>query len=393
MLDQDYFTEPKVSMALHHDHRLCLSGRGLRRRGSVLVLGLILTIGVISVAALSLDLGYVRLVQLELRRSADAVAMAGCWDLFEQYQYAGGSEYQIESIHGACNEIAHRNSVGETYAALDATDLQVGRYELDGSWTTNSGLPANAVQVVLRRDESVNGELPLFFAALTGRSTQQLQVSATAAFFQTIEGFYVPDSGESLNVLPIALDLETWLSAINDQTEDDYQFQNGTVQIGGDGISEANLYPQGTGSPGNRGTVDIGGADNSTSDLSRQILHGVSRQDLVELGKPLLFDENGELELNGDTGISAGIKDELSSIIGEVRIIPIYSGVSGNGNNATYTIVRWEGVRVLDVKLTGKKSSKRVMVQPQRILARNARIDYTGSNLSTHLYTPVLLVE
>lgn len=162
---------------------------------------------------------------------------------------------------------------------------------------------------------------------------------------------------------------------------------------GADGHFEANLYPQGTGSPGNRGTVDIGGEDNSTNDLSRQVLHGVSRQDLLDLGKPLEFDSAGELILNGDTGISAGIKDELATLVGQVRIIPIYSHVFGNGNNASFTIVRWEGVRILDVKLTGKKETKRVIVQPQKVLARNARVDHTGSSVSTHVFTPVILVE
>ena len=46
------------------------------------------------------------------------------------------------------------------------------------------------------------------------------------------------------------------------------------------------------------------------------------------------FDANGKLYLNGDTGISAGVKDELASIIGKPRIIPVFESVSGNGNNA-----------------------------------------------------------
>ena len=249
------------------------------------------------------------------------------------------------------------------------------------------------MRVVLRRDSTINGELPLFFGILTGRNTQQLSISATAAMYCSIGGFYLPNSEDSLNILPIALDLETWNAAIDGQTSDQYQFSNGTVQQGSDGAFEANLYPQGTGSPGNRGTVDIGSANNSTNDIARQVLHGVSRQDLLDLGQPLEFDENGVLELNGDTGISAGIKDELASIIGKVRIIPIYSAVSGNGNNAMFTIVRWEGVRILDVKLTGRKNHKRLIVQPQKVLARNAMINQTQSQESSHLFTPVLLVE
>ena len=194
-------------------------------------------------------------------------------------------------------------------------------------------------------------------------------------------------------MLPIALDEPSWLAAIADSTEDKYAFAGGSVSGGSDGICETNLYPKGNGSPGNRGTVDIGATDNSTADLSRQVLHGVSKQDFLDLGKPMEFDSNGELLLNGDTGISAGIKDELATLIGKTRIIPVFRSVSKNGNNAVYTIVRFEGVRILDVKLTGKKSLKRVIVQPATVVARGSKIDYTGTHYSTHLVTPVMLVE
>jgi len=99
------------------------------------------------------------------------------------------------------------------------------------------------------------------------------------------------------------------------------------------------------------------------------------------------------LTLNGDTGISAGIKDELFSIIGKKRIIPIYSSVAGNGNNAMYTIVRLEGIRILDVKLTGSKNEKRVIIQPAKMVARNAILSSTGTRSSDFLVSPVMIVE
>lgn len=63
-------------------------------------------------------------------------------------------------------------------------------------------------------------------------------------------------------------------------------------------------------------------------------------------------------------GLSAGIKTQLSQIIGQPRAIPIFIEVNGNGNNATYTIVKFVGVRVLAVKLIGPLSKKHVIVQP-----------------------------
>ena len=100
-------------------------------------------------------------------------------------------------------------------------------------------------------------------------------------------------------------------------------------------MKEINLYPSGNGPPGNRGTVDIGSNNNSTADLSRQILNGVTKSDLAYHGGKLEFNEDGELFLNGDTGISAGIKDELAAVIGQPKIIPIFSNVSGPGNRGS----------------------------------------------------------
>ena len=153
-----------------------------------------------------------------------------------------------------------------------------------------------------------------------------------------------------------------------------------------------NLFPQGTGSPGNRGTVDIGSSNNSTSDIARQIVHGISPSDMTALGHSLEFDATGKLYLNGDTGISAGVKDELASIKGQPRVIPIFSSVSGNGNNANYTIVKWQGIRIMNVKLTGSMSQKNVMIQVAPVLAKGI-VPATATGGSSAVYSPVVLVK
>ncbi|MGN6543792.1 MAG: Tad domain-containing protein, partial [Aureliella sp.] len=159
-----------------------------------------------------------------------------------------------------------------------------------------------------------------------------------------------------------------------------------------DGIPEGNLYPQGTGSPGNRGTVDIGDSNNSTADIARQIKQGISSDDLVKLGKPLEICSDGTMTLNGDTGISAGVKDELASLIGKTRIVPIFSQVSGNGNNATYTVVKWVGIRVLDVKLTGSLSSKKVMIQAAPMVCPYVTVG-GSTDMSSGVFSPVVLTR
>jgi hypothetical protein len=138
--------------------------------------------------------------------------------------------------------------------------------------------------------------------------------------------------------------------------------------------------------PGNWGTVDIGAANNSTADLSRQIVDGVSSGDLDVIGGSLNIGDT----LNGDTGISAGIKDELASIIGLPRTIPLYDTVSGNGNNTNYHIVGFAGIRLVEVQLTG--NNKYVMIQPAVVV--DAAAIGTDTNVQSYqIFEPVVLVK
>ena len=174
---------------------------------------------------------------------------------------------------------------------------------------------------------------------------------------------------------------------------DTFQWDNDTsqVQSGSDGIREINLYPQQVNSPGNFGTVDIGGNDNSTAVIARQILHGPTRADLAHHGGKLELDQNGELFLNGDTGISAGIKDELRSIIGKPRVIPVYRTVVMNGNNATFTIVAFVGIRILGVQLEGNFGRKHVTIQPANVVLRGGIPETDQTQRSQFVYSPVWL--
>jgi hypothetical protein len=66
--------------------------------------------------------------------------------------------------------------------------------------------------------------------------------------------------------------------------------------------------------------------------------------------------------------------------------------VTGPGNNATYTIVRLVGIRILEVKLTGKMSGKRAIIQPANVVI-NGGIPGTNSTTSSFVYTPAWLVR
>jgi hypothetical protein len=369
-------------------------GRTTARRGVAAVLGVILTVSLVVLMAFTMDFGTIHVSQSEMRRTADAAAMSACWELFD-HQANNDSDFEV-CTREAADAVAYVNTVGRDPMQFGSNDVEIGTYRAHqpDQFDTSDPSEFNAVRVTLRRQAGVNGELPLFFGSLTGRDSQSLNTRAIAAMLHAIQGFYIPQDGDgNIGMMPLALDLPSWLDVEQKNTVDDFNFSGGTVGSGSDGLFETNLYPKGTGLPGNRGTVDIGGANNSTQDIARQLLYGVSPQDLAELGKPLQLDSHGELDLNGDTGISAGIKDELASLVGKTRMIPIYARASGNGNNAMFTIVRFEGIRILDVQLTGQKNKKRVIIQPAKVIARGAIIDKTGSAYSSHVMSPVMLVE
>ena len=124
--------------------------------------------------------------------------------------------------------------------------------------------------------------------------------------------------------------------------------------------------------------------------MRRQILNGVSPSDLEHHGGKLELGSDGTLSLNADTGISAAIKADLDTIKGKPRIIPLFSQIAGNGNNANYTITGFVGIRILEVKLTGAMNQKRVTVQPAAIRIRGG-IPSTGSTTSQYINSPVVL--
>jgi Flp pilus assembly protein TadG len=377
------------------------------RRGNVLILTALLMTVMIALLAFAVDLGYMNLARTELQRTADSAAMAATWELIDpEFTSTVDLTSEIYTARNVANTFSQRNKVCASGPNVDLNlanstsgDVLVGYlsdpFDPSCSMTYNDMNNANAVRVKVRKASTQNGEVPYFFARVLGLTSESTEAHATAALIKNFKGFKAPESGENLAILPFALDVETWNNMLAGGGNDSWRWDPDTKQIcsGSDGIREINLYPQGTGSPGNRGTVDIGGANNSTADLARQITEGISETDLshFENGE-LKFDDNGELALNGDTGISAGVKDELSLIKGEPRIIPLFSSVVGPGNNAEYTIVQWVGVRVLDVKLTGSMSSKRVIIQPCRVFTEGG-IPNPDEPTSQFVYSPVWLVK
>jgi Flp pilus assembly protein TadG len=371
-----------------------------RRRGNILALTALLMTVLMAFVALAVDVGYLYTVHTELQRTADAAAIAAAWELADKDGQAGSQTPTGLSVtaRNKAAQFASLNTVCNAAPSLASDDVTVGyisnpKNPASPLVATPTGLLPNAVTVRVQRTNTQNGDIPLFFAKALGMSNQSGLAEATAALVSGFTGFRTPTDGSNLDILPYALDEQTWNNLSTAGTDSwTYNPDTKLVTSGADGVKEVNLYPQGTGSPGNRGTVDIGSSNNSTADIARQIVHGISPADMAYVGGSLRFGNDGILHLNGDTGISAGVKDELASIIGKPRIIPIFRTVVGPGNNADYSIVKFVGIRIMDVKLTGSMAGKHVTIQPCNVVAKGGIFE-EGASSSQYIYSPVWLVR
>ena len=387
------------------------------RAGNISVFAALLTIVFAAMVAFAVDLGYLNNSKTELQRTADSAALAAASDLI--YKGTPGTPVNlttgIASARTDAVAYASRNPICSSAPSLSQSgDIVIGYManprQPGAAMTFDNPNQFNAVQVTVNRTEQENGKVPYFFAKVFGMTGQSASASATAALINNAGGFQIPSGtagAYNLPILPFALDNVTvgYLMSGNYTAAtgapvgltDNYSWNPSTqkVESGPDGILECNLFPQGTGSPGNRGTVKIGTTNNSTATVVSQILNGISSSDLSNYpGGQLVLDSQCQLSLPGNPGISAGFKSALAAIEGQTRVIPVFSQVTGNGNNAQFTICQWMGIRVLDVNLTGSMSSKYLTVQPANVYVKQGVVPNTsGTQTSYAVYSPVWLVK
>ncbi len=378
-------------------HRLRVTTRSHGRHGNILPMAAVLMVVVLGFTALTVDVGFLMETRTQAQAASDGATLSAALELVDGWGKGATvtSSQVVTNGTSVASSVAAQYRVGElASASLGTGDVRFGNRTKNGSgnWVeTWSTAPYNMVEVSVRRNN-----MPLFLAGVIGNSQATVSVSATAVLSPG-GGFFIP-SGSTLTcpLLPIALDLPTWDALINSGVgTDNYTYNaNGSVTAGADGIKEVNIYPEGTAGlpPGNRGTVDIGPANNSTADLSRQIRFGPNASDLAFFGGTVQIPTTGTLALNGDTGLSAGIKDDLVAIWGQPRAIPIFTSVAGPGNNATYQIVKFVGIRIMSSQLTGSPSQKKVIVQPAPVFDGTI-VRTTGALQPDSILAPLQLIH
>lgn len=152
-------------------------------RGAIVVATAVSMTVLLMFAALTVDMGHVFAVQSEVRRTADAAALAGATMLASD----GSAVVVRANATAAAIEYAARNTVEGAGITLDPErDIEFGwvRYDrFTGRYNytpISSGYP-NGVRVIARRtQDSNNGPVVNWFARLLGIDTTDVAVPATA---------------------------------------------------------------------------------------------------------------------------------------------------------------------------------------------------------------------
>jgi hypothetical protein len=373
--------------------------RESKRRGAVVVLVALCAVLLLGLIAFAVDLGVLMVSRTELQRTADAAALAGAGTLCSEDRlkgpiYAANLQSLTRlTVADYCQKNPVFNATPTINTNINSRDLIIGRFAApDSVLPAVSVADANAILVRVHRTG-----IPTFFGRIFGVDAFQSSAFAIATFRDGIVGFRAPRNGQNNSLMPFAVKIDAFNAILNGSAgTDNYRVDpaTGAVTAGTDNIKEMVMFPDrvtGYGiTPGNFGTVDVGSYSNSTQDLKRQIQEGVSAEDLAYFGGELKLDGNGELRLNGDTGVSAGMELSVETTIGKgPRTIFLYREVVNPGNTATFVIVGFAAIRVLDCNFNGVH--KFVRIQPAVVNDSSAISDNGHSNYS--VYQPVIVVR
>ena len=353
----------------------------------------------IAMVAFTVDVGYLLVARTDLQRAADAAAHAAVLE----FRSEDSPSDVIPNVRNTARQYVEDNKILNLTATVTTNanndlngDIVVGRIDSENprnAMTFGDTDDYNAVRVRIRRTAERNGEVPLFFARVFGHRSLALEAEATAAIFHKVGGFKVPPSGENVPFLPITIRRDFWEEGLA-ASNDDWAFDSVDQSISdeADGIPEVVLFPNSTGSSGNFGTLNVGISANSTSHLADKIRNGLTQADLDFHGGELALDDQGELLLTGDTGMSASIKDDLDAIAGKPVIIPLFREVDGNGDTAEFIIVEFVGVRIMAVNLSG--GDKFVSAQPANVTFKGTIQAEPGlEGTSKRIYSPPIIVQ
>jgi hypothetical protein len=314
-----------------------------QRQGSIAVLLCLLLLPLLALLALFVDYGFLLYIRTDLQRAADQATLAAVRDLVPN----DFGHQDLPKVRQTLRDYLEMN-FDEDFVLLDS-DIEIGRYDPDTIYSSVDLLPSgvfDTVRITIRRDDLANKSVSLFFARVFDKDNSDVTVQSTAILQR---GRYL-EPGTA--ILPMAIHESTWNNLA----------QGEIASIYGDGRIEDEF---GDPIPGNWGTVDLGPQSNSTTELSIQIREGLSQNDLDSLNQQgaipstaFIDSQQNPLVLNGDTGLSSGLKHAIEDAHGTRKLVPVYESSTAKGGGLIFDIVGWGLVEVHDSAWNGSKNSR-----------------------------------
>ncbi len=370
-----------------------------RRRGAVAVMVMVILMGLLGFAALTVDVGAMYNVRADLQRTADAAALAGASafvtdDMMRVRMGTGGSDV----LAAVTSLAAHRTqryagmnySLGTSSSNILSEDLVIGWLNLNNDTsemihTNPQPKDFNAVGVTTRRSQAANGAHTLTFASLLGFSSTELGAWAVAVFDDRVSGLTVTDG--ATDIMPLSMSRAAFDQDLGGGG-DQYSYDDATSSVSStsDGIREIRIYPyplSGSGyseGDGNFGMLNIGTGNQGVEAERDQIEYGAPASDFeLEIGTSQMdFSVGGSAnsyDITGSPGLEATLQSTLGTRVGDVVGIFLHDGVTLSGSNATYTISGIRYVRIMAVRLTGQPELRGVFVQPVSFVGSEVQIN------------------
>jgi len=370
-----------------------------RQRAAAAVWTAITAILMVGFAALAVDLGHMRLVKVQLQNAADAAALAGASALMDPAGIGGNAtpEQRAQEARLRASTYAAKNAAEKKAVLLDPADITVGH--ITNPDNLQEGLaaaqPYNAVQTIARKNEnSSNGPVSLFFAAIWGERTASLTATATALLDGRMYGYRAVTKSGKAPLIPVTVRRQKWTDEIVAKAGDDlygYDPQTGQITNSPDGIPELSLYPEkqkdqdpeGEGG-GDFGLLNIGPENQGVPELAEQIRNGINEENIVgAFGSPEIrfYDDNGSPithVLDGTPGVKNSLiqlEDDFRSRLGDVIGFFVHTDVTESGANAQYDVVGMQFGRIMNLNARGGLNSKAVVIQPAAYVGREVLTD------------------
>ena len=352
------------------------------RPGVIVVLAAVMMAALVGLVAFAVDYGYLLKIRTDLQRSADAAALAAVRDLIRKQD---GTQ-DLNQVRETVRTYAQDNLEDPSFQVASG-DIEIGRYDPQSIYSNvtllNTGT-FDTVRVTLRRDGVANPSVPLFFARLLGTDQSAVTARATAV----LQKAEIISPGAE--VLPFATPKALWDDLEPGETWSAY----------GDGKLKDEY---GNDVPGNWGTLDIGPTGNSTDALNDQILNGLKQSDLDVLHDDGRIPQSTYIDsavpawMQGDTGLSSGLKQSVTAVYGKQKLLPIYNqlGDKLTGNNVEFHVVGWGVVTVIDSVWKGQTNTHVIVKKSHMFQGYLRPIGSlsSGSGYIDGAYTSPVLVE